>query len=104
MGAAALYDFHVFRNGEETDPEAFLTAYGRLLSLRTTDRLPDSYILPDIPPRLSITVQRSSGTRQVDFYPLDALHDVVAIDGTALFRTETQEYFLLNNECFLNEK
>ncbi|MBO4836516.1 MAG: DUF4340 domain-containing protein [Clostridia bacterium] len=87
-----LYDFHVFRDGEETDAETFLTAYGRLLSLRTTDRLPDGYTLPDTPPRLSITVQRSSGgTRQVDLYPLDALYDAAAVDGTALFRMEKEK-------------
>lgn len=84
-----LYDLAVRRDGEQVDSDAFLTAYARLLDLRTADRLPADYRLPDAAPALCVTVTRSGAARRVAFYPLDALHLAVAVDGVALFQVES---------------
>lgn len=83
-----LYDLAVLRDGEKMDSDAFLTAYGELLSLRTADRLPAGYALPETAPSRTITVARSQSAREVAFYPLDALHEAVAVDGVAVFQVE----------------
>ncbi|MBQ7455847.1 MAG: DUF4340 domain-containing protein [Clostridia bacterium] len=84
-----LYDVAVSREGIAVDSEAFLTAYRALLSLRTTDRLPDGWQIPDgAEPVWAASFTRESMTRTVALYPCDALHDAVAVDGAALFRVE----------------
>lgn len=83
-----LHDLLVARNGEAADSDAFLAAYDSLVQLRTEDRLPADYALPAEPPLLRITLTRSASVREVALYPLDALHNAVAVNGKALFRVE----------------
>ena len=83
-----LYDVAVRRDGQAVDSDAFLAAYRGLLSLRTEDRLPAGWQIPDAAPALTVEVVRSGSRRQVALYPLDALHDAVAVDGVALYRVE----------------
>ena len=84
-----IYDVNVSCNGQETDSEAFAASYGRLCSLRMEDRLPVDYSLPQGEPLLTVEVMRNDGRqRTVTLWPLDALHDAVAVNGVALFRVE----------------
>ena len=84
-----IYDVNVSCNGQETDSEAFAAAYGRLCSLRMEDRLPADYSLPQGEPLLTVEVMRNDGKQRiVALWPLDALHDAVAVNGVALFRVE----------------
>ena len=71
------------------DSEAFAAAYGRLCALRMEDRLPSDYSLPNVEPLLTVEITRNdSKARTVTLWPLDALHDAVAVNGIALFRVE----------------
>lgn len=83
-----VYDLAVTKNSAPLDSEAFLTAYRQLLELRTADRLPADYTLPDQAPLLRAVVTRSASVREIALYPVDALHRAVAIDGVALFQVE----------------
>ena len=84
-----LYDLVVKKNGQPLDSDAFLTAYRQLVELRTFDRLPADYVLPDADPLLRVTLTRDSGSvRNIALYPLDALHRAVAVDGVALYQVE----------------
>ena len=85
-----LYDLVAAKDGQPLDSDAFLTAYRQLVELRTFDRLPADYALPEAVPLLRVTLTRDSGgVRQIALYPLDALHRAVAIDGLALYQVET---------------
>ena len=84
-----IYDVNVSCNGQETDSEAFAAAYGRLCALRMEDRLPVDYSLPQGEPLLMVEIMRNDGKqRTITLWPLDALHDAVAVNGVALFRVE----------------
>ena len=83
-----LYDVIVEKDGQTADSEAFLTAYRQLLELRTADRLPEVWTVPDAEPDFAVEFTRSGASRRVALYPLDALHDAVVVDGAALYRVE----------------
>lgn len=83
-----LYDVVVERDGQPVDSDAFLTAYRGLLELRTVDRLPADYALPEEAPLLRVNFTRQASGREICLYPLDALHRAVTIDGVALFQVE----------------
>lgn len=83
-----LHDLLVFRDGAPCDVSAFLYAYRSLVELRTVRRLPQGYA-PQGEPRLTVTFTRSAGTRTLAFYPYDALHEAVAVDGVALYYVES---------------
>ena len=81
-----LYDMAVRRMGEsgDMDGEAFANWYTALAALSGDGWLPDSFVLSG-ESRATITLTNSHLTRTVDFYPFDALHDAMAVDGVALF-------------------
>ena len=84
-----LYDLAATKDGAPLDSDAFLAAYRQLVELRTQDRLPADYTLPDTEPLLRVTLTRGSGgVRQIALYPLDALHRAVAVNGVALYQVE----------------
>jgi len=85
---SVVYDVIVSRGSEAVDSDAFFNAYRSLVSLRTEDRLPADYTLPDAAPVLEVTLERSASARTVALYPYDALHRAVAVDGVARFLVE----------------
>lgn len=83
-----LHDVVVMRDGSPVDSDAFLTAYGQLLDLRTQALLPQDWQIPQGEAALTVIVTRSAASRRVDFYPLDPLHWAVAVDGKAIYQVE----------------
>ena len=81
-----LYDMAVRRVGEsgDMDAEAFANWYTALAALSGDGRLPEEFVLSG-ESRATITLVNSHLTRTIDFYPFDALHDAMAVDGMALF-------------------
>ena len=81
-----LYDCAVRRAGEkeDMDAEAFLSWYTQLAQLSGDGKLPDGFELSG-EPRAVITLENEHLTRTVAFYPYDALHDALAVDGVALY-------------------
>ncbi len=81
-----LYDCAVRRTGEaeDMDAEAFLSWYTRLAALSGDGNLPEGWT-PSGESRAEITLVNDSLTRVIAFYPCDALHDAIAVDGKALY-------------------
>ncbi|MBR5111401.1 MAG: DUF4340 domain-containing protein [Clostridia bacterium] len=81
-----LYDLAVCRAGEseDMDAEAFAGWYTKLAALSGDGKLPEDFTLSG-ESRGTITLINSHLTRTIDFYPFDALHDALAVDGEALF-------------------
>ena len=81
-----LYDCAVRREGESSDMDAksFLDWYTSLAALSADGDLPTDYALPSTP-RAAIQIENETLKRLIEFYPFDALHDAVAVDGVALF-------------------
>ena len=81
-----LYDCAVRRAGEKTDmdAEAFLSWYTRLSTLTGAGKLTEKFDF-SAPSRGSVTLKNDHLTRTIEFYPWDALHDVFAVDGAALY-------------------
>ena len=82
-----LHDLQVFRDGAPCDAAAFLYAYRSLVELHTVRRLPQGYAVQGTP-RLMVTLTRSASVRTLAFYPYDALHEAVMVDGVALYYVE----------------
>lgn len=83
-----LYDLSVTKDGTAVDSNAFLTFYKGLVTFKASSRLPAGW-MPQGVPHTVLTLRGEGFTRTVAFYPLDALHDAVAVNGTALFYTES---------------
>ena len=81
-----LYDMAVRRADESEDmnAEAFAAWYTMLASLSGDGTLPEGFALSG-ESRATVTLTNSHLTRTVSFYPYDALHDAIAVDGVALF-------------------
>jgi len=86
-----LYDMAVRRAGEteDMDAEAFAAWYRQLAALSGDGTLPEGFALSG-ESRATITLTNSHLTRTVDFYPFDALHDAMAVDGAALFYVQKE--------------
>ena len=82
-----LYDVQVTRDGEACDATQFLYAYGQMTELSAVSPLPAGYA-PQGEPALTVTLAWEDGARELAFYPYDALHWAVAVNGTALFYTD----------------
>jgi len=81
-----LYDVRVQQAGADVDADAFLLAYARLTDVMTTERLPAGYTLPEgAQPEVVIRLHFDGGVREAAFYPYDALHWAVCVDGTPWF-------------------
>lgn len=83
-----LYDVQVSRNDQACDATQFLYAYGQMTELTVSNPLPDGYT-PTGTPDMTLTLRWDGGARTLAFYPYDALHWAVAVDGTALFYTDS---------------
>ena len=86
-----LYDVAVCREGEtkDMDAQAFLTWYTALASLSPAGRLPEGYApIPPAEKRAEIVLENQTLTRVISFYPYDALHDAMAVDGVFQFYVE----------------
>lgn len=79
-----LYDVHVWQNGAETDSDAFLLFYSRLIDVKTTAALPADYTLPDTCD-VTVRLHRAGDVREIKFYPYGELHYAVSVDGTAMY-------------------
>ena len=81
-----LYDCEVTREGEARPMEAarFTDWYVLLAALSADGDLPEDYA-PTGESRAEITIRNDHLTRTISFYPYDALHDAMAVDGVALF-------------------
>lgn len=81
-----LYDCAVRRAGEaqDMDAAAFLSWYTRLSSLAPDGELPPGFTLQG-DSEAQIVLKNDHLTRVIAFYPYDALHCAVAVDGTALY-------------------
>lgn len=81
-----LYDMAVRRMGEseDMDAEIFAEWYKQLASLSGDGALPQDFILSG-ESRATITLKNSHLTRTIEFYPYDALHEAIAVDGVALY-------------------
>ncbi len=86
-----LYDMAVRRAGEngDMDTEAFAAWYRKLAALSGDGTLPEGFALSG-ESRATITLTNSHLTRTIDFYPFDALHDAMAVDGVALFYVQKE--------------
>lgn len=84
-----LYDAAVRRAGETAymDAEAFLTWYQRLAALSPAGALPDSY-RPEGDAWADIVLENNALTREIAFYPYDALHSAMMVDGTGFYYVE----------------
>lgn len=81
-----LYDVRVHRDGAAIDENAFLLAYARLTDVTTVNALPAGYTLSvGAQPEVVIRLIFDGGVREAAFYPYDALHWAVAVDGTPRF-------------------
>ena len=85
-----LYDAAVRREGEEKDMNAqdFLSWYASLSALGASGKLPEGYQITGEPLAV-ITLENAFFTRVIEFFPYDALHCAVSVDGKAVFYTET---------------
>ena len=82
-----LYDAQVQRSGDAQPMDAaeFLNWYQRLAALTPDGRLPEGKSAPGGEPRTVIRLENDSLTREIAFYPYDALHSAMAVDGVCRF-------------------
>lgn len=83
-----LYECEVTGDGDgkAVDQAAFLNWYTALASLKGTGRLPADYAVTG-DAEAEIILRSNSIVRTVAFYPYDALHCALAVNGTALYYT-----------------
>lgn len=79
-----LYDMRFTRDGAETDGDAFLTAFSRLMDVQSVNRLPADYQLPENP-EIIIRLHRENDLREVKLYAYGELHYAVSVNGEAVF-------------------
>ncbi len=82
-----LYDVLVEKDGVSCESDAFLTAYGQMTEMAAVTALPADWQASG-DPELSITLQWDDGTRELNFYPCDALHWGVEVNGIMRYQTE----------------
>lgn len=76
-----LHNYIVKSGGQELDPEPLARAYGLLMEITAKGRLSADYrLIGD--PLLSVSLRFTGGrSRQVSFYPYDALNAAAAVNG-----------------------
>lgn len=84
-----LYDAAVRKNGGDTDmdAQAFLSWYQQLAGMGMAGKLPEGYA-PAGEPTLTLTLKNDELTRTLAFYPYDALHSALLVDGVGVFYTD----------------
>ena len=80
-----LYDVQVTKNGESLDADAFLLAYARLTDLKTTEALVDFAVPEDAQPDAAVRLYFNDSVREIAFYPCDALHFAVSVNGVVRY-------------------
>ena len=75
-----LYDMHVYKNGQEINSKEWTSKYMLLTQLNIDGRLPNDSI-PETSPLFEIKLIYEGGNRNITFYPYDALHAAMSIDG-----------------------
>ena len=86
-----LYEVAVKRkgNGEYLDAETFLKWYTDLAALNPAGKLPDGWKISQEEMKIGeIILQNDHLTRCISFYPYDALHLAMAVDGEAIYYIE----------------
>lgn len=75
-----LYEPYVTLNGQDTDSEAFLKEYLKLMALRAAGKLPEGFTAED---RLIARYHLSGpfGEMELAFFPFDALHYAMRVNG-----------------------
>lgn len=79
-----LYDAVIFKEGAEMDAQAFLSWYVRLNGIAPAGRVQEGYAVSG-DCRAKIILQNAEVTREVAFYPYDALHLAMAVNGVCLY-------------------
>lgn len=80
-----IYSTEVTANGDPVTGEAFEALVARLKQMTVSGRL-DMIMEPDGAPRWQMKLTTTQGkTRALAAYPMDAFHDMLAVNGTALF-------------------
>ena len=80
----------VFTNeaGEEVPAEDAAELYKRLTGIRATGKADTSRSYEGVSPVFEARIQFGQLTREIKFYPYDALHAAIAVDGTVLYYTD----------------
>ncbi|MBE5781885.1 MAG: DUF4340 domain-containing protein [Clostridiales bacterium] len=91
-----LYDVQALRteSGKKVDTQSFLTWYTSLSALSPAGSLPEGYALQG-EPIASLLIKSQSISREISFYPYDALHSAMAVDGESLYYIETAKLDML---------
>ena len=82
-----LYDVLVYKDGVSCDSDAFLTAYGQMTEMSAVTALSADWQAEGAP-ELTVTLQWDGGTREMNFYPCDALHWGVEVNGIMKYEVE----------------
>lgn len=76
-----LYRYHIVSDGKEIMEDKFAALYGTLMSIRATGNISETYE-PGGVPLLSIRLEGDGVERSAVFYPYDALHAAIGVNGT----------------------
>lgn len=76
-----LFDMHVEKNGAPIETSSFIADYTNLNHVRVDGILDDSKKINQENPLLLAELEYETGRRTIAFYPYDALHAAVSIDG-----------------------
>lgn len=91
-----LYDARVYKNGMETDASAFLSWYLQLNSLAFSGKVQDGWEKSG-EKLAEIVIDTDVLARSIAFYPYDALHAVMTVDGKGVYYLEKTALSLLEN-------
>lgn len=80
----------VFTNeaGEEVPAEDAAELYKRLIGIHATGKADTSRSYEGVSPVFEARIQFGQLNREIKFYPYDALHAAIAVDGTVLYYTD----------------
>lgn len=84
-----LYTFSFINDlGEGASTEQVANLYNTLAAIRTTGKVYQGQIYSTAEVLLEVELQYESTTRRIKFYPYDALHAAIEVDGTILYYTD----------------
>ncbi len=84
-----LYDPWIMLDGVEIDSEAFVLEYLKLMDLSGQGRLPEGFS-PSGSPLKRFSFSAEGMALELAFYPYDALHAAMAVNGQAFWYVNTQ--------------
>ena len=91
-----LWDVRVKKDETDIDAQAFLEWYVQLNRMPLSGRVKEGW-QKEGDALYEITVETPVLTREIAFYPYDALHAVMTVDGTGLFYLEKTALSVLEN-------